>query len=224
MENAIYDPRTTRVVQGQASATLPEQRDSARALDPVALEIQGFFPEQPGRASSTTGISRTPPTRLSRSRHSKSITRSPLKGSRPGTIPRYLGTALQRVGRPAHPITGGAPVRDLDAHDARELRLDGVADDPVEQLASDTSGTTIPISDCRKCSSSIRSAKLGFVGAVNGNGFPVINSMFTQQAEVCQLGMAVAGTLPATKKPQSLIDASRIRATTHLQGGVRVAR
>ncbi len=45
MENAIYDPRTTRVVSGQVvSDPFPNNVIPRELLDPVALKIQDYIP------------------------------------------------------------------------------------------------------------------------------------------------------------------------------------
>ena len=45
MENAIYDPRTTRVVNGQVVRDpFPNNRIPTEMLDPVALKIQSLIP------------------------------------------------------------------------------------------------------------------------------------------------------------------------------------
>ena len=62
-------------------------------------------------------------------------------------------------------------------------------------------------------------ANLGLRGAVNGIGFPVINNMFTQTGGGMQLGMAVAGSLPATKKPQALVTVTHSRNTHTYKAG-----
>ena len=62
-------------------------------------------------------------------------------------------------------------------------------------------------------------ANLGLRGAVNGIGFPVINSMFTQTGGGMSLGMAVAGSLPATKKPQALVTVTHSRNTHTYKAG-----
>jgi hypothetical protein len=60
---------------------------------------------------------------------------------------------------------------------------------------------------------------LGLRGAVNGVGFPVINSMFSQTGGGMSLGMAVAGSLPATKKPQALVTVTHSRNTHTYKAG-----
>ena len=70
MENAIYDPRTTQVVNGQiVRDPFPGNVIPRELLDPVALKIQDYIPraDEAGHRS-TTGISRSPPTRSSRLR------------------------------------------------------------------------------------------------------------------------------------------------------------
>jgi hypothetical protein len=54
---------------------------------------------------------------------------------------------------------------------------------------------------------------------VNGVGFPVINSMFSQTGGGMSLGMAVAGSLPATKKPQALVTVTHSRNTHTYKAG-----
>ena len=62
-------------------------------------------------------------------------------------------------------------------------------------------------------------AGLGLVGAVNGIGFPVIGGMFTQTGGGMSEGLAVAGSLPATKKPQALVNITHSRNTHTYKAG-----
>ena len=63
-------------------------------------------------------------------------------------------------------------------------------------------------------------AGLGLRGAVNGVGFPVIGNMFTQTGGGMSEGIAVAGSLPATKKPQALVNITHSRNTHTYKFGV----
>ena len=54
---------------------------------------------------------------------------------------------------------------------------------------------------------------------MNGIGFPVIGAMFTQPAEACRWAWRCAGTLPATKKPQSLVNVTHARNTHTYKAG-----
>ena len=74
-------------------------------------------------------------------------------------------------------------------------------------------------SDCLRCVSTDPIAGLGLVGAVDGIGFPVIGSMFTQTGGGMSEGLAVAGSLPATKKPQALINITHSRNTHTYKAG-----
>ena len=134
MENAIYDPRTTRVVNGQVVRDpFPNNVIPRELLDPVALKIQDNIPRATRPGMINNWDQSFPADTI------KSIStikaRPQLHGQQQAVrlLFAVLGAALQRIGRPADSHHEGAAFRDLHSHGARDLRLGALADHAAEQ-------------------------------------------------------------------------------------------
>jgi hypothetical protein len=205
MENAIYDPLTTRVVNGQVvrdpfpNNVIPQNR-----FDPVASKIQSLIPRatRPGiinnwdqsyPADSTTTIT------------TLKIDHNLVKAGGKLSLyySRYLGPHFNGSDGLPLPITA---VRDIptSTHTARvsydwtmspTLLLDarvGFMNHNNPDLGLPEVLNFDPIRE------------LGLRGAVNGIGFPVIGSMLSSTGGGMSLGMARAGAVVDTRKPQAL--------------------
>ena len=130
MENAIYDPRTTRVVNGQVVRDpFPNNVIPSELFDPVALKIQNFIPKatRPGIINnwdqSFPADSRT---LIPSIKVDHNFTK--LGGKLSFYLSRYYGPHFNGSDGLPIPITATRDIPDLDVHDARQLRLDDVAD------------------------------------------------------------------------------------------------
>ncbi len=219
MENAIYDPRTTRVFNGQVVRdAFPGNVIPRELLDPVALKMQDFIPKAT-RSGLINNWDQAFPADTIKSIATLKVDHSfNTKGKLSGYYSRYWGphyngsdglptpiTAVRRFATSTHTIRVTydwtlSPTTLVDTrvgyvrHWNPDFGLPEVREfDPV--------------------------ANLGLRGAVNGIGFPVVNSMFTQTGGGMSLGMAVAGSLPATKKPQALVTVTHSRNTHTYKAG-----
>jgi hypothetical protein len=220
MENAIYDSRTQRVVNGQVVRDpFPGNVIPRELLDPVALKIQDHIPRatRPGQLVNNWDQSFPADTIKSiatvKMDHMFNTT-----GKLSGYYSRYWGphyngsdglpipiTAVRRFATSTHTVRVTydwtlSPTTLVDTrvgfvrHWNPDFGLPEVREfDPITNL--------------------------GLRGAVNGIGFPVINSMFSQTGGGMSLGMAVAGSLPATKKPQALVTVTHSRNTHTYKAG-----
>jgi hypothetical protein len=219
MENAIYDPRTTRVVNGQVVRDpFPGNVIPRELLDPVALKIQDYIPRATKSGLINNWDQSFPADTIKSIATVKMDHSFNSSGKLSGYYSRYWGphyngsdglpvpiTAVRRFATSTHTIrvTYDWTVTPTTLVDMRggfvrhwnpDFGLPEVREfDPV--------------------------ANLGLRGAVNGIGFPVINSMFSQTGGGMSLGMAVAGSLPATKKPQALVTVTHSRNTHTYKSG-----
>jgi carboxypeptidase family protein len=219
MENAIYDPRTTRVVNGQVVRDpFPNNVIPRELLDPVALKMQDYIPRATRPGLINNWDQAFPADTIKSIATVKVDHVLNTKGKLSGYYSRYWGphyngsdglpipiTAVRRFATSTHTIrvTYDWTVSPTTLVDTRvgflrhwnpDFGLPEVREyDPV--------------------------AGLGLRGAVNGIGFPVTNSMFTQTGGGMSLGMAVAGSLPATKKPQAQVTVTHSRNTHTYKAG-----
>ena len=214
MENAIYDPRTTRVVSGQVVRDpFPNNVIPRELLDPVALKIQDYIPRATRAGQLINNWDQSFPADTI-----KSI--ATIKADHNFTQNHKLSGYYSRYWGPHYNGSDGLPVP-ITA---------------VRRFATSTHTTRVTY-DWTLSPTTLLNSRVGFVrhwnpdfglpevrefdpvanlglrGAVNGIGFPVINSMFSQTGGGMSLGMAVAGSLPATKKPQALVNITHTRNT-----------
>jgi Carboxypeptidase regulatory-like domain/TonB dependent receptor-like, beta-barrel len=203
MENAIYDPRTTRTApNGQiVRDPFPGNIIPAELFDSVALKIQNYIPRatRPGiinnwdqsfPADSKTLI---PSIKVDHNFNK-------LGGKLSFYLSRYYGPHFNGSDGLPTPITATrdiptstyttrvsydwtmSPTTLLDVRFGylRHYNPDG----PLPEVANFN-----PV------------AELGLVGAINGNGFPITAAMSTATGGGMGQQMAVGGSIPATKKP-----------------------
>jgi hypothetical protein len=202
MENAIYDPRTTRVVNGQVVRDpFPNNVIPQELLDPVALKIQGYIPRATrGGIINNWDQSFPADTIKSISTVKADHNFTGIGGKLSVYVSRYWGPHYNGSDGLPIPITATrriptstwttrvnyawtlSPTTLLDTrfgylrHHNPDLALPDV-------LAFDTLG------------------QLGLSGNVAGPGFPVINAMMTATGGGFGLQMSRTGATPATRKP-----------------------
>ena len=221
MENAIYDPRTTRVVNGQvvrdpfANNVIPRE-----LLDPVALKIQEFIPRATRDGKINNWDQSFPADTIKSIATVKLDHNFTSEGKLSGYYSRYWG--------PHYNGSDGLPV-------------------PVTKVRRFATSThTIRVTyDWTMSPTTLLNTRVGFVrhwnpdfglpevrefdpvaglglrGAVNGVGFPVIRwpGTFSTTAGGMSEGIAEAGSLPATKKPQALVNITHSRNTHTYKAG-----
>jgi hypothetical protein len=219
MENAIYDPRTTRVVNGQVVRDpFPNNVIPRELLDPVALKIQDYIPRATRSGMINNWDQSYPADTI------KSI--ATIKMDHSFTTDRKLSGYYSRYWGPHYNGSDGLPIP------ITKVRRFATATDTVRVTYDWTlSPTTLlntragfvrhwnPDFGLPEVRNFDPVAGLGLRGAVNGIGFPVIGAMFTQTGGGMSEGIANAGSLPATKKPQWLINITHSRDTHTYKAG-----
>ena len=219
MENAIYDPRTTRVVNGQVVRDpFPNNVIPRELLDPVALKIQDNIPRATRSGMINNWDQSFPADTI------KSI--STIKLDHNFTGNNKLSGYYSRYWGPHYNGSDGLPIPitkvrhfETSTHTLR-VTYDWVLS-PTTLLNSRVGyvrhwNPDFGLPEVREYDPI---AGLGLVGAVDGIGFPVIGSMFTQTGGGMSEGLAVAGSLPATKKPQALVNITHSRNTHTYKAG-----
>ena len=219
MENAIYDPRTTRVVNGQVVRDpFPNNVIPRELLDPVALKIQDNIPRATRPGMINNWDQSFPADTI------KSI--STIKVDHNFTGNNKLSGYYSRYWGPHYNGSDGLPIPitkvrhfETSTHTVR-VTYDWVLS-PTTLLNSRVGyvrhwNPDFGLPEVREYDPI---AGLGLVGAVNGIGFPVIGGMFTQTGGGMSEGLAVAGSLPATKKPQALVNITHSRNTHTYKAG-----
>ena len=211
MENAIYDPRTTRVVNGQVVRDpFPNNVIPRELLDPVALKIQEFIPRA-NRNELINNWDQSFPADTIKSIATIKLDHSfTPQGKLSGYYSRYWG--------PHYNGSDGLPIP------ITKVRRFETATDTIrvtyDWTLSPTTLLNTRVGFVRHWNPDFGLpdvlnfdpvAGLGLRGAVNGIGFPVIGAMFTQTGGGMSEGMANAGSLPATKKPQALVNITHSR-------------
>ena len=219
MENAIYDPRTTRVVNGQVVRDpFPNNVIPRELLDPVALKIQDNIPKATRPGMINNWDQSFPADTI------KSI--STIKVDHNFTGNNKLSGYYSRYWGPHYNGSDGLPipitkVRHFETS-THTLRV------TYDWVLSPTTLVNSRVGYVRHWNPDfglpeVREydpiAGLGLVGAVDGIGFPVIGNMFTQTGGGMSEGLAVAGSLPATKKPQALVNITHSRNTHTYKAG-----
>jgi hypothetical protein len=219
MENAIYDPRTTRVVNGQVVRDpFPGNVIPRELLDPVALKIQDYIPRAT-RAGMINNWDQSFPADTIKSIATIKIDHSfTSSGKLSGYYSRYWGPHYN--GSDGLPIPITKVRRFATATDTIRVTYDWTMS-PTTLLNSRVGfvrhwNPDFGLPEVRNFDPV---AGLGLRGAVNGIGFPVIGSMFTQTGGGMSEGIANAGSLPATKKPQALVNITHSRNTHTYKAG-----
>jgi hypothetical protein len=219
MENAIYDPRTTRVVNGQVVRDqFPNNVIPRDLLDPVALKVQDYIPRATRQGMINNWDQSYPADTIKSIATIKLDHNFTAQGKLSGYYSRYWG--------PHYNGSDGLPI-------------------PITKVRRfATSTDTIRVTyDWTMSPTTLLNSRVGFVrhwnpdfglpevlnfdpvtglglrGAVNGIGFPVIGAMFTQTGGGMSEGIANAGSLPATKKPQALVNITHSRNTHTYKAG-----
>ncbi len=180
MENAIYDPRTTRIVNGQVVRDpFPNNVIPSELFDPVALQIQSLIPApdngellnnyapghpEPPISDDPDGQDRPQPREPARSSRGTGRRSSPIRSRR-------------RTGCPS-PSRRGAIRKSTVTRIRRQRRQDPEADAPAARrrglLCASTTRTARP-DDVLNYDAA---GELGFVGsATDPSGFPVITGL-----------------------------------------------
>ena len=224
MENAIYDPRTTRVVNGQiVRDPFPNNVIPRELLDPVALKIQDYIPRATRSGMINNWDQSFPADTIKSIATIKLDHNFTAQRQAVGLLLALLGAALQRLGRAAGSDHESATVRDLDRHDSRDLRLDADADDAAQQPGR----VRAPLESGFRVAGSARIRSGGGTrprrGAVNGIGFPVIGTMFTQTGGGMSEGIAERRQPAGDEEAAVPRQRHALAQHAHLQGRVRVA-
>ena len=219
MENAIYDPRTTRVVNGQVVRDpFPNNVIPRELMDPVALKIQDNIPRATRPGMVNNWDQSFPADTI------KSI--STLKVDHNFTGNNKLSGYYSRYWGPHYNGSDGLPIPvtkvrhfETSTHTLR-VTYDWVLS-PTTLLNSRVGyvrhwNPDFGLPEVREYDPI---AGLGLVGAVDGIGFPVIGSMLAPTGGGMSEGLAVAGSLPATKKPQALVNITHSRNTHTYKAG-----
>lgn len=220
MENAIYDPLTSRVVNGLVvrdpfpNNVIPRER-----LDPVALNIQELIPQTTRPGLINNWDQSFPADTI------KSI--ATIKLDHHFDSQRKVSAYYSRYWGPHFNGSDGLPL-------------------PITKVRRfETQTDTVRVSyDWTLAPTTLLNARVGFIrhwnpdfglpevrnydpvaglgliGAVHGIGFPVIDDMFSATGGGMSEGMAVAGSLPATKKPQWLVNVTHARGDHTYKAGV----
>lgn len=220
MENAIYDPRTTRLVNGQVVRDpFPNNLIPANMLDPVALRIQELIPRATRPGLINNWDQSFPADTIKSIATIKADHNFPTVGGKiSGYYSRYWG--------PHYNGSDGLPIPIT-----RVRRFETQTD--TVRVSYDWTMTPTTLFNARvgyvrhwnpdfglpEVRSFDPVSNLGLVGAAYGIGFPVIDSMFTSTGGGMSLGMARGGTLPATKKPQALANVTHARGAHTFKAG-----
>ena len=219
MENAIYDPRTTRVVNGQVVRDpFPNNVIPRELLDPVALKIQDNIPRATRPGMINNWDQSYPADTIKSIATIKVDHNFTSSGKLSGYYSRYWGPHYNGSDGLPIPIT---KVRKFDTQtDTVRVTYDWVLS-PTTLLNSRVGFVRHwnPDFGLPEVLNYDPVAGLGLVGAVDGIGFPVMGAMFTQTGGGMSEGLAVAGSLPATKKPQFLVNLTHSRNTHTYKAG-----
>ena len=219
MENAIYDPRTTRVVNGQVVRDpFPNNVIPRELLDPVALKIQDYIPRAT-RAGMINNWDQSYPADTIKSIATIKVDHNfTSEGKLSGYYSRYWGPHYN--GSDGLPIPVTKVRKFATATDTIRVTYDWVLS-PTTLMNSRVGFVRHwnPDFGLPEVLNYDPVAGLGLRGAVNGIGFPVIGNMFTQTGGGMSEGIANAGSLPATKKPQFLVNITHSRNTHTYKAG-----
>jgi len=220
MENAIYDPRTQRVVNGQVVRDpFPGNVIPQGLLDPVALKIQNYIPKTT-RAGIINNWDQTFPADTIKSIATIKVDQmfTGVGGKLSGYYSRYWGPHFN--GSDGLPIPITKVRRFATATDTVRVTYDWTLT-PTTLLNSRVGFVRHwnPDFGLPEVRGFDPIANLGLVGAIDGLGFPVIGNMFTATGGGMSEGMSNAGSLPSTKKPQALVNITHSRNTHTYKAG-----
>ncbi len=219
MENTIYDPRTTRVVNGQVVRDpFPNNVLPQELLDPVALKIQSFIPTAT-RHGLINNWDRSFPADTIKSIFTLKVDHNF------GNVGKVSGYYSQ-YGGPHYNGSDGLPIP------VTKVRKFATQTDTV-RVSYDWTLTPTTLLNAR--GGFIRHwnpdfglpevrnfdpvAGLGLVGAAYGIGFPIVNGLSSPTGGGVGEGLANAGSLPATKKPQALVNITHARNSHTYKAG-----
>ena len=219
MENALYDPRTTRVVNGQVVRDpFPNNVIPRDMLDPVALRIQALIP-QATRSGLINNWDQSFPADTIKSISTLKVDHTFERiGKLSAYYSRYWGPHYNGSDGLPLPVTR---VRRLDTstHTTRVSYDWTMTPTTLLNMRGGYLRHYNPDFGLPEVLAFDPVSQLGLVGAVEGKGFPVIGAMSTQTGGGLSLGLARAGTLPATKKPQFLVNITHARNTHTYKAG-----
>jgi Carboxypeptidase regulatory-like domain len=219
MENAIYDPRTTRVVNGQVVRDpFPNNVIPQELFDPVALKIQSFIPTAT-RPGLINNWDRSFPADTIKSIFTLKVDHNF------GNVGKVSGYYSQ-YGGPHYNGSDGLPIP------VTKVRKFATQTDTV-RVSYDWTITPTTLLNAR--GGFIRHwnpdfglpevrnfdpvAGLGLVGAAYGIGFPIVSGLSSPTGGGVGEGLANAGSLPATKKPQALVNVTHARNSHTYKAG-----
>jgi hypothetical protein len=221
MENAIYDPRTTRVVNGQVVRDpFPNNVIPRELFDPIALKIQDYIPRAT-RAGKINNWDQSYPADTI-----KSI--STLKMDHNFSNVGKLSAYYSRYWGPHYNGSDGLPIPitkvrrfATSTHTVRVTYDWTVSPTTLIDMRGGFMRHWNPDFGLPEVREFDPMANLGLRGAVNGIGFPVVRwaGGLSQTAGGMSEGLAEAGSLPATKKPQALINLTHSRGNHTYKAG-----
>ena len=220
MENAIYDPRTTRVVNSQVVRDpFPNNVIPREMFDPVALKIQDYIPHAT-RGGKINNWDQSYPADTIKSISTVKLDHSFSNvGKLSGYYSRYWGPHYKGSDGLPIPIT---KVRRFatSTHTIRVTYDWTLTPTTLLEMRGGFMRHWNPDFGLPEVREFDPVANLGLQGAVNGIGFPVITwPTLSQTAGGMSEGLAVAGSLPATKKPQALVNLTHSRGSHTYKAG-----
>ena len=222
MENAIYDPRTTRVVNGQVVRDpFPNNVIPRELLDPVALKIQEIIPRAT-RDGNDQQLGSVVPRRydqVDRDRQARPQFHE-RQASCPGYYSRYWGPHYNGSDGLPIPVT---KVRHF-ATSTHTVRVtydwthvaDHAAEQPCRIRAPLEPGFRIARGAGVRSGCGPRSSRGGERHRLSRDRWPACSP--TTGGGMSE-GIADAGSLPATKKPQALVNITHSRNTHTYKAG-----
>jgi hypothetical protein len=220
MENAIYDPLTSRVVNGRiVRDPFPNNRIPADRLDPVALKIQSHIPRAT-RAGLINNWDQSYPADTIKTIVTLKVDHNF------GNVGKLSGYYSQ-YGGPHFNGSDGLPVP------ITKVRRFETQTDTV-RVSYDWTMTPTTLLNARAGYvrhwnpdfglPEVRNfdpvAGLGLRGAVYGIGFPIISGLESATGGGMGQNIANGGTLPATKKPQALVNITHARDSHTYKAGM----
>jgi hypothetical protein len=219
LENTLYDPRTTRVVNGQVVRDpFPNNVIPQELLDPVALKIQSFIPTAT-RPGLINNWDRSFPADTIKSIFTLKVDHNF------GNVGKVSGYYSQ-YGGPHYNGSDGLPIP------VTKVRKFATQTDTM-RVSYDWTITPTTLLNAR--GGFIRHwnpdfglpevrnfdpvAGLGLVGAAYGIGFPIVSGLSSPTGGGVGEGLANAGSLPATKKPQALVNVTHARNSHTYKAG-----
>ena len=220
MENAIYDPNTSRTVNGQVVRD-PFQNNiiPANRIDPVAARIQALIPRATRPGLINNWDQEFPADTIKSIATLKVDHNVNNSGRLSGYYSRYWGPHYNGSDGLPIPIT---KVRHFETQtDTFRVSYDWTM--RPSTLLNARFGYIRhwnPDFGLPEVRNFDPVGQLGLVGASYGIGFPVISTMLSPTGGGMSLGTATAGSLPATKKPQFLANITQSMNSHTFKAGV----